>query len=131
MRLLKDFKTMAFMLVVLVLVGTAAPVHAVNHPFDFTIYAGGGDNTGWERKSDNENIAYITTTSETGNHGEVYGAVYDSKGQVTIDVPLRQGHRAKSGYYQAYSAGKYYQMVGQDSEYNLNGTAYRKGRWAP
>ena len=132
MRLLKDCKKMALMLVVLVLVGTAAPVHATTQTFNFTIRAGGGDSTGLAKKSDNENTAYITTTSVTGNRGEVYGAVYNSDAwQVSIDVPLRQGHRAKSGYYQAYSAGRDYMMIGQDSEYNLTGTTYVKGRWTP
>lgn len=87
----------------------ATPVFAEKKGYNFTIYPGGGNSSEAAKKADNEQTAYITVNTCTGDSGYTYGASYKGSEQYSVDVPMRG--RQKSSYYKYANAGSYYTLT--------------------
>ena len=118
------------------LLGSMA-VSAETKTFSFVVSPTMYDTGTWTAsKADSEQTAYITPTSITGS-GRIWAAVYgtEGEGQCTVDVAIEPGEanvRKTSAYYKTGYAGKTYEIIGGDSEWEVTSNDFRaSGRWTP
>ena len=105
--------------------------------FSFVISPTMYDESTWTAsKADSEQTAYITPTSITGS-GRIWAAVYGTagEGQCTADVGIQSGEqnvKKTTAYYKTGYAGRTYQLIGGDSEWEVTSSSFRvSGRWTP
>lgn len=128
----KSKKFIALSMVLMSVLGFGIVSNAQTLPFEFRIGHGGAGSSGPASKEDNEQNAYVTPVTVSGN-GIVYAAVYgnaDGK-QYTVDTPISVNHvyrRTARYYITGHKNAKYY-LIAQDSEYVVNGSLYAYGRW--